>query len=162
MENRIKKCIDEEYYYLDLNNIENQQIPEDILNKITLLDWSNSNLNIILNLNYKNLIILNIENNNISGTLTFMYLEELNCAFNKIDEIHSNTILRLICNDNNINNINNLPLINYIDITNNPIENINYFQSLKHIVCSTKYISNKYIISCCNKMEDYYIIKIDE
>ena len=187
LEIRIDMCINEEYFYLDLSEMEltNIQLIEifendnikTILYKIEMLDLSNNNLSSYINLDiYNNIKYLNISFNEIFGTVKSNYIVELNCENNKINKIISNSIIRLIAHDNLIefidlinveyliiNNNKLLELCNFnnikvLDCINNNILNIDYIKSLNSLSCSTNKISKDYNIKNIEKINNNYYL----
>ena len=187
LEIRIEMCIMENYFYLDLsemnltdikliNIFENEHI-KTILSKIEMLDLSNNNLSNYLNLdNYSNIKYLNISCNEIIGSVNSNYIVELNCENNNINKIISNSIIRLIAHDNLIeyidlinveyliiNNNKLVELCNFnnikvLDCINNNILNIDYIKSLENLYCSTNKISKEYNIKNIEKINNNYYL----
>ena len=187
LEIRIDMCIMENYFYLDLSEMEltniqlidifeNEQIII-ILSKIEMLDLSNNNLSSYINFDmYNNIKYLNISFNKISNTIISNHIIELNCEHNSIDKIISNTIIRLIAhnnlieyielinveyliiNNNKLTELCNFNNIKVLDCINNNILNIDYIKSLEILCCSTNKISKDYNIKNIEKIiNNYYL-----
>lgn len=186
---RIYECKEEEYFYLDLTNMQldndklyfifNDENIKILLNKIEMLDLSNNNIDKFPDYisNYSNIKYLNISNNNINGIIEVNNIIELECSNNIIEGIISMTLNVLNCENNKINNIycpninileindNNideLPIfknIEQLNVANTKINKINYIKSLKELKCSTKIISKDYKIKNISFVNNIYYIE---
>jgi len=184
---RLAICVSEEYFYLDLSEMEltddmiieifKKEEIENILNKIEMLDLSDNNLTMCVDLNrYTNIKFLNISNNKIINNINIENIIELNCENNKITGIISNSVIRLIAYNNIISNIY-LPNIESLIIYNNKLSklcdfnniktldcrynnilNIDYLKTLQSLCCSTNKISKDYNIKNIEKIENNYYI----
>jgi len=186
---RIYECNEEEYFYLDLSNMEldnnklyfilNDENIKTLLNKIEMLDLSDNNIEKYpdyINI-YSNIKYLNISNNNINGVIEVNNIIELECSNNMIDGILSISLNVLNCEYNKINNmycpninileindngIDELPIlknIKQLNIVNTKIKKINYIKSLKELKCSTKFISKNYRIKNISFVNSIYYIE---
>jgi hypothetical protein len=187
LEVRIDICINEDYFYLDLSEMdltnddlllifENKEI-KSLLYKIEMLDLTYNKLTKNINLNeYRNIKYLNIAFNDICHIVECKHIIELNCEHNKITKIISDSIIKLTAHDNLIqdveledinyliiyNNkltkINNYKNIETLDCINNNILNIDYIKSLKSLYCSTNRISKDYNILNIEKINNNYYV----
>ena len=187
LEIRIDMCINEDYFYLDLSemNLTNNELLlifekeeiKSLLYKIEMLDLTYNKLTKNINLEpYTNIKYLNIGFNEIFDIIVCKHIIELNCEYNKITKIISHSVIKLIAHDNLIedlelkdinyliiyNNkltkINNYNDIETLDCINNNILNIDYIKSLKSLYCSTNRISKDYNISNIEKINNNYYV----
>jgi hypothetical protein len=187
LEIRIDMCINEDYFYLDLSEMEltndnlliifEKDDIKSLLYKIEMLDLTYNKLTKNINLDeYTNIKYLNIGFNGICDIIECKHIIELNCEYNKITKIISNSIIKLIAHDNLIEDIK-LKDINYLiiynnkltkiydfhnieilDCINNNILNIEYIKSLKSLYCSTNRISKDYNILNIEKIHNNYYV----
>ena len=106
IELRIKDSELENYNYLDLSNLglDDELLSKllklekiiFILKKIEYLDLSSNKITKTINLdNYKNIIYFNISRNEICGAFEDQNIIELNCEYNNITSVVSNSIQKL-------------------------------------------------------------------
>jgi hypothetical protein len=165
---RIKDSELENYEYLDLSKLDmNDDILiklmelekiKKILSKIKFLDLSNNNLKMVPELfNYKNIIYLNVSSNKIGGNLDSNNLNdnliELVCDDNNITNIESNSLERLVASNNLIENIF-VPNIKLLVINNNKLIRIDSYNKLTYLECIDNNIE---MIDNMENVEEIYI-----
>ena len=181
IELRIKDSELENYNYLDLSNLglDDELLLKllkldkiiFILKKIVYLDISSNKLTKNINLdNYKNIIYLNISRNEICGRFEDNNIIELNCEYNNITSVISNSIHKLnacsnninyilvpnvkilLINDNKLNKLDTLDHVEYMECINNNIKTVGKFNKLKEI-----FIANN-LIEDINEMNELNIL----
>jgi len=161
---RIRDSELENYEYLDLSKLEitdeifiklkNVDRITTILRKIKFLDLSNNKLTNIPKIDeYKNIIFLNISENNISGNIVDNNLIELVCDNNKLESIISNTLERLVASNNIINKIE-LPNIKLLVINNNKLNKLEHMKKLEYLECMDNNIER---INDLGELQELYI-----
>lgn len=164
IELRIKDSEMENYEYLDFSNldIDNDSLNklfelkkiENILVKIKFLDISSNKLTVYPNLEkFRNIIFLNISNNNIKENIIDNNLIELCCENNLIESIKSSSLNRLNAANNVLNNLE-IPKINVLVINNNKINKLENLNNLEYLEC----IDNEILsIVNMNKLQELFI-----
>jgi hypothetical protein len=171
IELRIKDCELENYNYLDLSNLGlddellSKLLKLDkiifILKKIEYLDLSSNKLTKTINLDsYKNIIYFNISRNEICGAFEDNNIIELNCEYNNITSVVSNSIQKLnacsnnittisvpkikilLINDNKLNKLDTLEHVEYMECINNNIKTIGKYNKLKEIFIANNLIED--------------------
>ena len=171
IELRIKDSELENYNYLDLSNLGlddellSKLLKLDkiifILEKIEYLDISSNKLTKTINLDkYKNIIYLNISRNEICGAFEDNNIIELNCEYNNITSVVSNSIQKLnacsnnitiinvpkvkilLINDNKLNKLDTLEHVEYMECINNNIKTVGKFNKLKEIFIANNLIED--------------------
>ena len=161
---RIKCSKDENYNYLDLSSLHikdkqltqllNIKLIRDILNKIEYLDVSNNELCIFPDLSkFKNIKVLNISNNNITGEIIINNYEEISCRNNNITCLKSFSLKKLDANDNKITSID-VPCIEIMYINDNKLKNIDNYKNLKYLECMSNNIEK---IGNMDNLEELFI-----
>lgn len=188
---RIYECNQENFFYLDLSNmnltnnelnilINNDEI-NSLLNKIELLDISKNNLEefpIFIN-EFKNIKFLNIDENIIKGIIQIDNLKELSCEKNNIEGVISSSLkvlnssknkLRYIycpyieyleINDNEIMELPILKKIEHLNVVNTNIKKINYIKTLRELQCSTNIISKEFRIKNIELINNIYYVEFN-
>ena len=171
IELRIKDSELENYNYLDLSNLSlddellSKLLKLDkiifILKKIVYLDISSNKITKTINLDdYKNIIYLNISRNEICGSFEDHNIIELNCEYNNITSVISNSIQKLnacsnninfmhvpkvkilLINDNKLNKLDTLEHVEYMECINNNIKKVGKFNKLKEIFIANNLIED--------------------
>ena len=125
----------------------------DILSKIEYLDLSSNKLTIFPDLNkFKNIIVLNISNNKITGDIITDNYEEISCKSNNITSVKSNRLKKLDASNNKIANIN-IPCVEIMYINENKLNNIDDYKNLKYLECIGNNISK---ITGMNNLKELY------
>ena len=103
----------------------------------------------ILNTFPDDIIEININSKNISGSLDFSKftkLQKLNCSYNQITSLNNlpQSLITLNCSNNQITSLNNLPcsLIRLCCYCNKITSLDNLPESLQELYCSNKQITN--------------------
>jgi hypothetical protein len=171
IELRIKDSELENYNYLDLSNLglDDKLLSKlfkldkiiFILKKIEYLDLSSNKLTKTINLDcYKNIIYFNISRNEICGTFEDQNIIELNCEYNNITSVVSNSIQKLnacsnnitfisvprvkilLINDNKLSKLDTLEHVEYMECINNNIKTVGKFNKLKEIFIANNLIED--------------------
>ena len=164
IELRIKDSELENYNYLDLSNLGlDDELLEKllklekiifILKKIVYLDISSNKITKNINLdNYKNIIYLNISRNEIIGSIEDNNIIELNCEYNNITSIVSNSIEKLNACVNHINFLN-VPKLKILLINNNKLDKLDNIEYIEYLECMDNKIKK---LGKFNKLKEIFI-----
>jgi len=134
----------------------NNQIKSIKSNKLTHLNASHNNIDLI---DIPNINILVISYNKLNFIPSYIELKYLECISNHINKIDNMINLEeLYIGENNVNNIFNMPKLNVLNCIANPLDKIKYFPKLKTLLASTSKISSQFIVSNISKIKDDYVI----
>lgn len=154
IEYRYQECIEHKYFSLDLTSLNLNLIPKlsnNFLN-IKCLFLANNKLTGILDITYfKNLISIDIDNNQITNLILPESIEEVSCQHNLIQTISDhNKLKRLKISYNKFKQISNFPNLEILEATNNNIYSLNEYKKLKRLIIYsnpiTKIILNNNLI----------------
>ena len=164
IELRIKDSELENYNYLDLSNLGlddellSKLLKLDkiifILKKIEYLDLSSNKLTKTINLDcYKNIIYFNISRNEICGTFEDQNIIELNCEYNNITSVVSNSIQKLNACSNNITFIS-VPRVKILLINDNKLSKLDTLEHVEYMECISNNIKT---VGKFNKLKEIFI-----
>jgi len=164
IELRIKDSELENYNYLDLSNLGlddellSKLLKLDkiifILKKIEYLDISSNKLTKTINLdNYKNIIYFNISRNEICGSFEDNNIIELNCEYNNITSVVSNSIQKLNACSNNITTIS-VPKVKILLINDNKLNKLDTLEHVEYMECINNNIKT---VGKFNKLKEFFI-----
>jgi len=134
----------------------NNQIKSIKSKKLTHLNASNNNIDLIDVPNINVMVISHNKLNWIPSYLELRYLECINNQINKIDNM--NNLEELYIGENNVNSISNMPKLKVLNCIGNPLDKIKFFPKLKTLMSSTSKISSQFVVSNISKMKSDFII----
>ena len=161
------------YLNVSFNNIEQHIINNNLIeltchnnkiksiksDKLTHLNASNNQIDV---LDIPEIKILIISYNNLNWISNYINLKYLECIQNQINKIDNMLELEeLYIGNNNLVSIKNMPQLKILNCVNNPINKINYFPKLKTLMSSITKISSQYIVSNISKVKSEYLINFD-
>lgn len=168
IELRIKDSEMENYEYLDLSNLEIDDIIlselfklkkiKNILKQIKFIDLSNNKLTEYPDLSeYYNIIYKSFSFNNIIGEIIDNNVIELSCDYNKIKKLKSKSLTKLNASNNYLEYIE-VPNIQFLVINHNRIDKLNTYLNLEYLECISNNIK---AINGLTRLTELYIADND-
>jgi hypothetical protein len=134
----------------------NNQIKSIKSNKLTHLNASYNDINLI---DVPNINVLVINYNNLNWIASYLELKYLECISNEITKIDNMINLEeLYIGENNVNAISNMPNLKVLNCVGNPLDKIKFFPNLKTLMSSTSKVSSQFVVSSISKIKSDFVI----
>lgn len=125
-------------------------------NKLTHLNASHNNIDLI---DVPNINVMIISHNKLSRIPSYLELKYLECIDNEIYKIKNMINLEeLYIGENNVNSISNMPKLKVLNCVGNQLDKINFFPNLKILLSSSSIVSSQYVVSNISKIKSDFVI----
>ncbi len=134
----------------------NNQIKSIKSNKLTHLNASHNNIDLV---DVPNINIMVISYNKLNWIPSYLELRYLECISNDISKIDNMINLEeLYIGENNVISISNMPKLKVLNCIGNPIDKIKFFPNLKTLMSSTSKVSSQFNVSSISKIKSDFVI----